>query len=158
MLVPCSGSHVWFRGVSVPLPAKGFTTTALRATLADALMTETRVQAKAGEDVLRRQERAECREGSVGKVRYACRPEAACKMEKGRGSQRWLAGPAATGIGLLSDLTWGGLSGTGTAPLRAVLLCNYLTPDGDMSCRVGYGGTQMHHRLRRGPQGHRVAF
>lgn len=52
------------------------------------------------------------------KVRYACSTEAACKMEKGTGSQRWLAGPAATGIGLLSDLTWGGLSGTRTAAPR----------------------------------------
>lgn len=42
-------------------------------------------------------------------------------------SQRWLAGPAATGIGLLSDLTWGGWPGTGTAPLKRH---NYVTtPD-----------------------------
>lgn len=58
-------------------------------------------------------------------------------MEKGRESQRWLAGPAATGIGLLSDLTWGGLSGTGTAPPKRHYYVT--TSDGDMSCRVGYG-------------------
>lgn len=88
------------------------------------------------------------------KVRYACRTEAACKMEKGRESQRWLAGPAATGIGLLSDLTWGGLSGTGTAPPKRRYYVT--TPDGDMSCQVDFGARRSTADSGEKPQGHRV--
>lgn len=80
--------------------------------------------------------------------------EAACKMEKGRGWQRWLAGAAATGIGLLSDLTWGGLSGSGTAqPKRHYYVT---TADGDMSCQVDFGARRSTADSGESLCGHRV--
>lgn len=159
MLVPGSGTTVCIiQGLSLPPPAKGFTTTALRARLADALMTEARFRwRQKGEraGVVRRKMRSRCRARRVGKkVRYACRTEAACKMEKGRESQRWLAGSAATGIGLLSDLTWGGLSGTGTAPPKRRYYVT--TPDGDMSCQADFGTRRSTADSGEKPQGHRV--
>jgi hypothetical protein len=78
------------RGLSLPVPAKGFTTTALRATLADALMTETLVQAKAeGQVALRRKRKIQdVEEAEREKARYGMHVNQKLHVRRKRGEKR----------------------------------------------------------------------